>query len=183
MLDLIQSLDGSILLWIQDAVRQEWLNPLVCFYTKLGDDGLMWIVLSVAMMCYRPTRKAGIAALCAMLFGLCLNNVIIKEFVARPRPWLSVEGLEYVMYEASKHSFPSGHTCASFAAAAAWRSQAPKKWIGIAGTVLAVLMGMSRMYIGVHYLTDVLAGAAVGTFCGWMAVRFCAGIAEKRNEK
>ena len=182
MLDMIQNLDGSILLWIQDVVRQEWLNPLVCFYTKLGDGGLLWIVISLAMICYRPTRKAGIAALCAMLLGLIVNNMLIKEIVARPRPWLSVEGLEYVMYEASKNSFPSGHTCASFATAAAWRSRAPRKWIGIVGTVLAVLMGLSRMYIGVHYLTDVLAGAMVGTFCGWLACRMWAK-AERKREK
>ena len=182
MLDLIQNLDGGILLWIQGAVRQEWLDPLVCFYTRLGNGGLMWIALSVVMLCFRPTRKAGGAALCAMLLGVLLNNMIIKEVVARPRPWLSVEGLEYVMYEASKHSFPSGHTCASFAAAAAWRRYAPAGWIGVAGTVLAVLMGLSRMYIGVHYLTDVLVGAVVGTFCGWLACRIWAKAARKKEK-
>lgn len=182
-MELIQTLDGEILLWIQQVVRQEFLNPLVCLYTKLGDDGLLWIVLSLGLMLYKPTRKAGVAALLAMLLGLVLNNMIIKELVGRPRPWLDVEGLEYVIYEASKNSFPSGHTCSSFAAASAWHWLVPKKWIRVSGWVMAVCMGLSRLYIGVHYPTDVIAGAAVGVFCGWVACRICAGVSGKLGGK
>lgn len=181
MFDLIQNLDASVLLWIQDSVRQEWLNPLVCLYTKLGDGGLLWIALSVAMLLYRPTRKAGMAALTAMLLGLVLNNLIIKQLVGRPRPWLSVEGLHYVIFEGDPNSFPSGHTCASFAAACAWWRLAPKRWMAVAGMAMAVCMGLSRLYVGVHYPSDVLMGALVGTLCGQLSRKMWDKLARKQG--
>lgn len=183
MLELIQSLDGSALLWIQNVVRQDFLNPVVCFYTKLGDEGLLWIVLSAAMLLYKPTRKAGTAALLAMLLGLVINNMIIKEVVARPRPWHDVEGLVYVLFEPSVNSFPSGHTCSSFAAANAWRKLAPRRWIKVTGMVMAVCMGLSRLYIGVHYPTDVLVGMMVGLFCGAMACRVLDWLLTRKKRK
>jgi len=182
MFELIQNLDASALLWIQDVVRQEFLNPLVCLYTKLGDSGILWIVLSAVMLCFRPTRKAGFAALVAMLFGLVLNNMIIKELVGRPRPWLDVEGLRYVIFEGDPNSFPSGHTCSSFAAASAWWRLAPKKWIRVTGLVMAVCMGLSRLYIGVHYPTDVITGAVIGVMCGWLAWMVCTRVIWKKSE-
>ena len=59
MLETLGALEGPVLLWIQEAVRQPWLDPLVEWYTSLGNAGLLWIALSVGMLCYRPTRRAG----------------------------------------------------------------------------------------------------------------------------
>ena len=144
MLEALQNLDGSLLLAIQ-SLRLEALNPLVEGFTRLGNAGLLWIVLSLAMLVWRPTRKAGLLALVSLLLGLLCTNVILKHLVGRERPWLHVAGLIPLVNEPDPNSFPSGHTCAAFAAG----------------------MGLSRLYVGVHYPSDVLAGAAVGAFCAW----------------
>lgn len=161
MLSVLQTLDGGALLWIQENLRG-LLDPIVEGYTTLGNTGLMWIVLSLAMLCWKPTRKAGVAALAAMVLGLLCTNVVLKHVVARPRPWLDVAGLVPLIQEPDPNSFPSGHTCAAFAAASDWCRALPRRWMRWTGLVLAVCMGLSRLYVGVHYPSDVIAGALVG---------------------
>ena len=87
MLDALLQLDGRLLVAIQ-GLHVAWLDPVVSFYTKLGDAGLLWIALSLAMLFYKPTRKAGALALCAMVLGMLATNFTIKPLVERPRPWL-----------------------------------------------------------------------------------------------
>ena len=170
MLVTLQNLEGPILLAIQD-MRIEWLNPLVEGFTCLGNAGILWIALSLAMLFYRPTRKAGALALGAMLLGLLCTNVCLKHLVGRTRPWIDVAGLVPLVHEGDPNSFPSGHTCAAFAAGLSWARALPRRWMKGAAVVLAVCMGLSRLYVGVHYPTDVLAGGLVGAFCAWLAWR------------
>ena len=167
MLDFIHSIDAAVLLFIQEVLRVGLLDPLVVFYTHLGDAGTLWILCSVLLLCFRPTRRAGLLALLAMLLGLLCNNVLLKQLVQRPRPYLTVEGLLPLIAPPDPNSFPSGHACASFAAAVSWLLSLPRKrrWIGGAGMALAVLMALSRLYVGVHFPTDVLTGALVGSLC------------------
>lgn len=180
MLSVLQQIDGGVLIWIQECVRAQWLDPLAQWYTSLGNAGMMWIVLSAGMLCFRPTRRAGAAALVAMLLGLLCTNVVLKHLVARPRPWLDVAGLVPLVAEPDPNSFPSGHTCASFAAALCWYRGLPWRAGRTAGVVLAVLMGLSRLYVGVHYPSDVLAGAVVGALCAWAAWTLLDRLREKR---
>ena len=165
MLEILQYMDGELLLAIQ-GLRLEWLDPLVSLYTTLGNGGILWIALSLAMLCYRPTRKAGVLALLAMLLGLLCTNVVLKHLVARPRPWLSLPIVPLVV-ENDPNSFPSGHTCAAFAAGMIWVCALPRRWMGRLAAGMAVAMGLSRLYVGVHYPLDVLAGALVGSLCAW----------------
>ena len=171
MLDTLLSLDGAVLLWIQEFVRCGILDPLIAFYTQLGNAGILWIVLSVVMLFFRKTRRAGVLSLLAMLLGLLFTNVAIKHLVARPRPWLTVEGLSFLVVENDPNSFPSGHTCAAFAAAGSWFRTLPRKWMRWTAVALAALMGFSRLYVGVHFPSDVAAGCLVGLLCAWMAWR------------
>ena len=169
MLEIIQTVDETILLWIQETVRQGWLNPLVEFYTTLGNGGLLWIVLSLALLCWRPTRRGGAAALLALLLGALCTNVVLKNLGQRPRPYTVVEGLVPLRTAGDPSSFPSGHSCAAFAAGLAWAGTCSARWARIAAVVSAVCMGLSRLYVGVHYPTDVLTGAVIGTCCGILA--------------
>lgn len=168
MLQALQNLDGAILLAIQEA-RLEWLDPVVERFTTLGNAGLLWIVLSVIMLCYKPTRKAGALSLAAMALGLLCTNVALKPLVGRDRPWLHVAGLIPLVNEPDPNSFPSGHTCAAFAAGMVWLRALPWRWGRVLAVALAVCMGLSRLYVGVHYPSDVIAGALVGAFCAWAA--------------
>ena len=182
MLSVLQTLDGGALLWIQENLRG-LLDPVVEGYTTLGNTGLMWIVLSLAMLCWKPTRKAGVAALAAMVLGLLCTNVVLKHLVARPRPWLDVAGLVPLIQEPDPNSNPSRHTSPAFAAASAWWRTLPRRWMRWTGLVLAVCMGLSRLYVGVHYPSDVIAGALVGLFCGWAAWKLLQLWEERRGSR
>ena len=169
------NLDGGILLWLQEAVRNAVLTPLFTLYTHLGDSGLMWIALSVLLLCFKKTRKAGAAGLMALLLSLMFTNGILKHLVERTRPWLVVEGLTHLVVENDPLSFPSGHTCAAFAAGATWSRYAERRWLKFLCVAQAALMSFSRLYVGVHYPSDVLAGALIGSLCAlcalWLADR------------
>lgn len=165
MLEALQQLDGSILMAIQ-GLRLDWLNPIAEAFTTLGNAGALWIVLSVVMLCWKPTRRAGMLALFAMLLGLLVTNVTIKPLVDRPRPWLDLPIVPLVA-EHDPHSFPSGHTCAAFAAGMIWVRTLPWRPARWAAAVAAVCMGLSRLYVGVHYPTDVAVGAVIGALCAW----------------
>ncbi len=178
---MVQALDGNVLLFLQEVVRNGILDPLVCFYTHLGDGGRLWIALSLLLLCFKSTRRAGALSLCAMLLGFLCTNVALKHLFARPRPWLDVAGLIPLVEEPDPNSFPSGHTCSAFAAAMAWWRTLPRRW-GALAVVLAACMGLSRLYVGVHYPSDVLAGALVGALCAWAAWRLCQKLGEKKRK-
>ena len=169
MLDTLLALDGAFLLWVHDVRRTPALDAFFTAFTQLGNGGLIYIALSVLLLLHPRTRRAGFWALIAMLFGLVCTNLILKHLVGRIRPWLVVEGLTHLVVENDPLSFPSGHTCAAFAAGVTWARYAKFKWLKLLCVVQAVLMGFSRIYVGVHFPTDVLAGCAVGCFCAWLA--------------
>ncbi|NLF34752.1 MAG: phosphatase PAP2 family protein [Clostridiales bacterium] len=168
MLDAIQSLDSALLLFLQTHLRSAFLDSFMTVYTTLGDNGLVWIAVSLVFLCFRPTRRAGLLALCAMLLGLICNNMILKHLFSRPRPYLTVPGLLPLIPPPDPNSFPSGHTCAAFAAASIWWRALPQRLMGAVGLAAALLMGFSRLYVGVHFLTDVLTGMAVGLLCAFL---------------
>ena len=165
MLETIQTMDSIILLWIQEFINIPLLDDLMIAYTTVGDAGMLYITISIGLLCSKKTRKMGILALAAMLLGLLCNNVILKHLVSRPRPYLMVEGLLPLMSPPDPNSFPSGHTCAAFACAYIWMKTCSKRWMGAVAMTMAIVMGYSRLHVGVHYLTDVLTGALVGTLC------------------
>jgi len=174
MLEGLLALDGNILLWIQEFVRVGFLDPVVALYTQLGNAGLLWIGLCLGMLLFKKTRKAGVLGLLSLALGALCTNVVLKHLVSRPRPWLTVEGLTCLVVEKDPNSFPSGHTCAAFAAAGIWLHTLPEKWMRVTALVLAAVMGLSRLYVGVHFPSDVLAGAAIGFACGqivWLVWR------------
>lgn len=179
MLDTLLQLDGQLLVAIQ-GLRLAWLDPIVSIYTKLGDAGLLWIIMSIVFLLNKRTRRAGALALLAMVLGLLVTNITIKPLVERARPWLDWPIVPLVT-EKDPNSFPSGHTCAAFAAGMIWMRALPWRWGRIAAVAAAVLMGLSRLYVGVHYPTDVLAGAVIGSLCAWAAWKAYQIIEEKRN--
>ena len=164
MPSIIQVVDEQILLWIQEWVRVGILNPLVELYTTLGNVGILWIVLSLVLLCRRSTRRLGIVSLCALAIGMLCTNVVLKHLISRPRPYVTMAGeLLPLLTSSDPNSFPSGHTCASFAAGVAWAGMSRHRWVKAAAILQAVLMGLSRLYVGVHYPSDVLAGALIGS--------------------
>ena len=162
MLQNLIAMEADILLWIQNNIRNDVLTPIFKFITTLGNAGVIWIVLSVGLLIPKKTRRVGVLALVSLLFSALIDNVILKNVVARTRPYVVIEGLTSLVGAQKDYSFPSGHTGSAFAAAGVMFRGLPKKF-GIPILVFACLMGLSRLYVGVHYPSDVLGGALIGT--------------------
>ena len=169
ILQSIQNLDGEILLLIQQYLRSGVLTPVMKVITFLGNGGWFWILCAVILLAVPKTRKAGCAAILSVIFGFLVTNVLLKNLVARPRPFAVINALTPLIAKPTDFSFPSGHTTVSFAVALVIARMLPKKY-GVPAVILAALVAFSRLYLGVHYPTDVLAGFVVALVGSTLAV-------------
>lgn len=165
---MLFELDGNILLWIQEYIRNPELTEFFRTITHWGDHGEIWILTGVLLLFFAKSRKAGLTVLMALLLSLLFNNMFLKNVIARVRPYEVIEGLLPLIPGPRDFSFPSGHTASSFAAAVSIYRNMPKKF-GICALILAGLIALSRLYLGVHYPTDVLGGIAFGCFAAYSA--------------
>ena len=151
--------------------------------THLGDEGYLWIALGIVLLFWKKTRPIGITVLLSLLFDFLIINVTLKGLVARPRPFVINEAIAPLVGGVSPYrSFPSGHSGGSFAAMLALSKWVPKK-IGIPAIILATMVALSRLYVGVHYPTDILGGLVVGLVCSFAAYRIVKSVVRKREEK
>lgn len=180
MVHFITNIDREILLFIQEFFRYDFLNPIMKFITTLGNGGAIWILLSLCLCINKKTRKIGIVSLCSLAFCFMINNIILKNLVLRIRPYDQFPEIIRLVQKPHDYSFPSGHTCSSFAAACIYYRYFDKKY-GIAALVLAALIGFSRLYVGVHFPTDVLVGMMIGII-GSQCVYYLSRRMEKRSE-
>lgn len=160
------SIDMAILDFVQTYLRCDFLDMAMPLITVLGNGGILWIICSLLMTVFPGTRKAGIAMAVSLILEVLCCNVLLKPFVARLRPCDVNMAVQLLIPHPEGFSFPSGHTGASFAAAAALYFG--KNRMGTAAFILAALIGFSRIYLYVHYPTDVLAGALLGIMLGWL---------------
>lgn len=159
----------KILDFIQENIKCDFLDWFMPLITKLGDGGVFWIVIAIVLLFFKKYRKTGAMMGVALLLGLLVGNLTLKPLVGRIRPYdmpgtsidLLVEGL-------SDKSFPSGHTLASFEGAVVLLLN--DKRLGIPAIIIAVLVALSRLYLYVHYPSDVLAGAVLGSLFAFAAV-------------
>ena len=187
-------LDGAILLWIQENLRHEILTPLLQGITSLGDSGFIWILLTLILLLIPKTRKLGIMSAASLLLSLLINNVCLKNWVARIRPYEVIDGLTLITRTPMDYSFPSGHTASSFCAAVVlWKSSLYYQKTnnpaycfpypaGIAVMILAVLISLSRLYVGVHYPTDVLGGLISGVLIGLFVFHISKKVIDKKSQ-
>ncbi|MBR2320447.1 MAG: phosphatase PAP2 family protein [Clostridia bacterium] len=156
----------SILWWIREHLTNPFLDTVMPYISSLARHGEFWILVALILVCFKKTRKAGVAMGIAMAAGYLIGNMGMKNLFARTRPY-DVTEVQLLVAKLHDFSFPSGHTLVSFEAATAlWFYH--RKW-GVAAFVLAALIGLSRLYLFVHYPTDVLAGAVLGIGIGLAA--------------
>ena len=141
------------------------LDTLMSAITRLGDAGIIWILLCVVLLILPRTRKSGAILMAALLVDLVVCNGILKPLVHRIRPFDVKTGIELLVKQPTDYSFPSGHTAASFTSVMALYLAGEKK-LWISALVLAVLIAFSRLYLYVHYPTDVLGGMIIGVISG-----------------
>lgn len=181
MLETINEMDGALLLAVQEYVRSDFLTPVMCFITSLGNYGLIWILISAVLLVNKKTRKTGVLSLAALGASHLINTVLLKAVFQRPRPYNVVPGLTLLARPERNTSFPSGHTASAFAAAVVLYRRLPKK-AGIPFLILASLIAFSRIYVGAHYLTDVIAGVAGGCAVGCLTDIMERRISRKKKE-
>lgn len=164
----ITKFDHQILLFIQEHLRFECLTPTMEFSSFLVNSGVFWIVLCLILIFFKKTRMIGVVGLTSIVFGFLVSNVILKNVIARARPYDTFNDLVPLIAKPRDFSFPSGHTTCSFAAAGIL-ARFFNKPLAVVTVLFAVLVAYSRLYLGVHYPTDVLVGFLVG-FCGSLIV-------------
>ncbi|MDO5862061.1 MAG: phosphatase PAP2 family protein [Thermoplasmata archaeon] len=157
----------DILEWLQGASPA--LDNVMIGITIVSTYAAVWLIIAFLMTCSREHRKAGYAVIVSVAVAWILTDFVIKPMVGRERPY-EVTGFEILVSAASTSSFPSGHTAFSFAAATAIFIH-NRRW-GIPALVFAALVGISRMYLYMHWPTDVLAGALIGIAVAYLCVWF-----------
>ena len=158
-------MDFALLRGIQE-LHNPWLDQVMQAITWLGNGGWFWCALAVLFLAFRRTRRTGLSMLASLGLGALIGLVILKPLIGRERPCWIDPSVRLLIPVPQDFSFPSGHTSSSFAAAVTIllnRKKGKVPVLGLAALVLAVLIGFSRMYLYVHFPTDVLAGALLGT--------------------
>ena len=164
-------LEAEMLKDFQHWIRQPWLDKVIVVFTELNDAGKISILICILLLILKKYRKVGLCTSLALVFETLIINMILKPLVERPRPYIINEAIDILVNYQSDFSFPSGHTGSAVAVAGVMLLCMPKKY-GIPAFLFAILMGVSRMYVGVHYFTDVLAGAGIGLGCAAFVVKF-----------
>ncbi len=170
MLDYITQIDFNILYWIQDNLKNAVFDLAMPFISFIEEGGMMWIALSIGLICFKRTRYAGFAILLAMGLDTLICEGIIKNLVCRVRPCNQVDDIIMLVSKQQSYSFPSNHSASSFAAATAFTMNIRKKLWSVPVFLFASAVAFSRLYNFVHFPSDVLAGIILGTL---IAVCLC----------
>lgn len=167
MFSHIQQWDDRMLNRIS-KLRTERLNKIMVAVTTIGNSGIVWFALSAILLPFQKYRTSGIAMIIAIAVSWLFGEIGIKNLVGRVRPCYKVDEEQLLIKNPPHYSFPSGHTTSSFAATTVMFFMHPI--LAIPMFFLAVLIGFSRTYLLVHYMTDVLAGLALGIITGCIIV-------------
>lgn len=161
-------LEFDILYFLQ-SLHSPLMDMFMKCVTSLGDKGILWIATGVSLMCFKKSRRIGFCMLISLATGLLIGNTLLKNLFCRNRPCWVDESIVLLIPKPRDYSFPSGHTLASFEAAVSiWLYN--RKW-GTVFLILAALIAFSRMYLFVHFPTDVLAGMGLGILIAGMVHR------------
>ena len=174
------SFELSILDWIQTSLRSGFGDVFFPIITTFADEGIGWVLLCGILILIPKTKKLGGVMFLAIIIEVLACNIILKPLVARPRPFMLNSAVQLLIPAPEDYSFPSGHTAVSFAAASVLLVQKSKGWLP--ALLMAGLIAFSRLYLYVHFPTDVIAGAVIGIAAGALACRLWA-FCEKRLSK
>lgn len=160
------ALDIAVLNFFQ-GMENSVLDTVMTMFTKLGDHGLIWIAISLLLLAYKPTRIWGVFAGVSLAMTFFIDEFLLKSIFLRERPFVAIPDVRLIIDPPSGFSFPSGHSATAFSVAVCLlfcpRLKPPLR---VAAVLLAAAIATSRVYLSVHYLTDVLCGSLVGIVCG-----------------
>ncbi len=164
---------------VQDIFHGSVLDFVMPRLSAVGNMGLIWIICGIVLLCTKRYRKSGIMLLLGLLLGWLIGNVILKNLIARPRPCWIVTDFPMLIEIPKDFAFPSGHTLSSFIAAfVLWRTD---RKFGGAALVLAILMAFSRLYLFVHFPTDVIGGVLFAYLVNYVLIKLNGLIMQKKQ--
>lgn len=173
----METIELSILDWIQTYLRNDVLDPLMIAVSWTCNHGEIWILLAIFLLFSKKHRRSGMALSLALAFDFVSCNLLLKPLFNRPRPFFINPAVQLLVPPPQDASFPSGHTAASFAAVFALKASGSPLWKP--ALAIALAMGFSRMYLYVHWPSDVLCGAVLGAAVGWCGAKTANYLAAK----
>ena len=162
MIDFITNIDFCILYWIQDNLRNSVMDFLMPLFSNMQEGGLVWIAIAIVLIFFKRTRYCGFAILLAMGIDTLITEYGIKNIVCRVRPCNLVNDVDILVEKPNSYSFPSNHSASAFAAATAVLLTVKKKAWSIPAFIFSGIIAFSRLYVFVHFPSDVLVGIVVG---------------------
>ena len=180
-MNIIQELDDTILFYTLNHLHSFLMDKFMICITQLGNSRFIWIIITFLLLLNKRTRCCGIVLTAALSVECILGEGILKQIFGRDRPFIRFPDIILLIKKPGSFSFPSGHTMSSFTAATVIYHSS--KYAGIPAYLLAVLIGFSRVYLCVHYPSDVLAGAVFGFVTAYMVIRLAKiiGLNDKIN--
>jgi len=166
-MDIIEAIDLKILNLIKMFLHRPIFDEFFYFLTWIGNKGAVWILISIVLLYKRENRKTGITVLIALLLVLILGDIILKPVIGRVRPFIKYDYITTTVENLGIYSFPSGHTTSSFAASISILIK--KRKIGFGFVFLALGIAFSRLYLMVHYPSDIIGGIVLGLICAFAA--------------
>lgn len=164
MITFLNNLDQTILFFIQTNFHFPILDKIMVLFSTAGDKGVIWILLSFLLLMNKKTRSIGMVTLGVLILSTIMGEGIFKHIFQRPRPYANFPSISLLIDKSSAYSFPSGHTTSSFAVAYVINKYlkrfAPWVWMS------AITIAFSRIYLFMHYPSDILAGMILGLLCG-----------------
>jgi len=170
MISLIHKFDSSILLYIKANMHGAIMDKIMVLSTYLGNKGMVWIIIIVLLMINKKYRRIGFMALAALILSTVLGEGILKHVIKRIRPSANIPAINLLISKPLSYSFPSGHATSSFSVAGVLTKYFTKYALEFFS--LASLISFSRLYLYVHYPTDILAGIVLGLMCSGIIIYF-----------
>ncbi|ACA46553.1 phosphatase PAP2 family protein [Clostridium botulinum] len=159
-MNFIQNIDIYLLDFIHKSIANDFLDKIMIFITSIGNLGLIWIAISVLLLISKKYRRVGMLCTASLILSSLIGEVVLKNLVQRGRPFTAIEGINLLIKAPKSFSFPSGHTASSFAVAIVIGRKIKSFKLPI--YILAFAIAFSRLYLYVHYPSDVLVGALIG---------------------
>ena len=180
MVNFVQNIDISVIEKIyrfQHNLNSELFNKIMIFFTILGDNGMIWIAVALILFLNRKYRKIWVFSIVSLIIFALAVNVILKPLIHRPRPFSELTDITLLIKAPKDYSFPSGHTAASFVMVYIFFRHIKKYFIPV--LITGILIAFSRMYLSVHFPSDILAGIIIGIFSGYAGEKVADGFYRK----
>ena len=176
----IQTIDETILFYIQQHWKNPTLDPVMLLITSLGNAGFLWIAIALILLLQKRHRKCGVTLISSIGLSSLFGDRILKPLFDRIRPCNQFPQVEILLHQMHSPSFPSGHTMVAFASATViYHYSRP---LGIVTYLFASLMAFSRMYLFVHYPTDILGGLVLGILTARIVISLCDKIFDQLSD-